>query len=108
MPMQADRSGKQARGKVVAGLGLEMLRIAIPLLGGDKLGQVVADCVAKLGREVSKPPQDLGESELKFMQSQLAGGGGPAGGGAPKPGGMPPTPAPPPGMPPPGADAMAA
>lgn len=104
MPQQADRGGKEARGKVVAGLGLEMLRIAIPLLGNSKMGLIVSECVSKLGREVSKPPADLGAAELKFMESQLGAGGAGPQGGAPKPmQGMPPTPAPPPGMMPQGA-----
>jgi len=99
-PAQADRSGKEARGKVVAGLGLEMMRVAIPLLGNTPLGQRVAEAVAKLGREITKPPADLGQSELKFMGSQLYGGGGPGGAAGPQGArpGMPPTPPAPPMM----------
>src|SRR3989442_1594730 len=97
-PATQDRSGKEARGKIVAGLGLEMMRIAIPLLGNTPLGQRVAEVVAKLGREIAKPPQDLGQSELKFMGSQLyPGGPGPAPQGPPPamPGPPPVPPAPP-------------
>lgn len=71
MPNAPQRGGKEARGKVVAGLGLELLRMAIPLLGMSEDGQAVTEVVAKLGKKFGKPPQDLGQSEMKFMQSQL-------------------------------------
>lgn len=70
-PGQADRGGKEARGKVVAGLGLELLRIAIPLLGNSEDGQSLAEVVAKLGKRFVKPAADMGQSEMKFMGSQL-------------------------------------
>ena len=70
-PGQPDRGGKEARGKVVAGLGLELLRIAIPLLGNSEDGQSLAEVVAKLGKRFVKPAADLGQSEMKFMGSQL-------------------------------------
>jgi hypothetical protein len=84
MPGQVQSSGKEARGKVIAGLGLEMLRIAIPLLGNTPDGLAVVEVVAKLGKKFAKPAADLQKSELTFMQSQLGGGGGgmPAGPGA--------------------------
>ena len=94
-PQKADRGGKEARGKIVAGIGLEMLRIAIPLLGNSPLGLMVAQSVAKLGREITKPPQDLMQSEMTFMQQQLAAGGGGQPGPAAGPA-MPPTPPAPP------------
>ena len=96
-PQHADRGGKESRGKIVAGLGLEMLRIAVPLLGNTPLGQRVAETVAKLGKEISKPPTDLGQSEMQFMSQQLFPGGATGTSGAqggPMPN-MPPTPPPP-------------
>jgi len=71
LPGQADRGGKEARGKVVAGLGLELLRIAIPLLGNSEDGQSLAEVVAKLGKRFVKPAADMGQAEMKFMGSQL-------------------------------------
>ena len=96
-PGRPDRSGKEARGRIVTGLALEMARIAIPLLGNSEDGIELANFVAKFGKRFVKPPQDLGQSELKFMGSQLFGGGGaPPGAQAPPQGGasggMPPTP----------------
>jgi hypothetical protein len=105
MPGQVQSSGKEARGKVIAGLGLEMLRIAIPLLGNTPDGLAVVEVVAKLGKKFAKPAADLQKSELTFMQSQLGGGGGPmAGAGAQGPQAPPQMPAPgampaPPAMP---------
>jgi hypothetical protein len=96
MPQHADRAGKEARGKVVAGLGLEMLRISIPLIGNTDLGHEIAITVGKLGRRLQKPPEDLGQSELKFMGSQLYP---PPQAPAEKAGGLPPTPPPPPSAP---------
>src|SRR6266446_571614 len=80
-PRTPDRGGKEARGKIVAGLGLEMLRIAIPLLGNTPLGIRVSEMVARLGKEITKPAADLGQSEMTFMQQQLFPGGGSPGGG---------------------------
>ena len=99
MPQQADRGGKEARGKIIAGLALELARISIPMLGNTELGQEIASFVAKIGRRLSKPPQDLGQSELKFMGSQLwppAQSGGADGAARPA---MPPPPPPPPQAP---------
>ena len=92
MPGKVPQDGKIARGKVVAGLGLEMLRVSIPLLGNSEEGLLVTEVTAKLAKRFMKPPEDLGKSELGFMQSQLFGQGGPAGGapGGAAPGGAPP------------------
>lgn len=91
-PGQMQQGGKEARGKVVAGLGLEMLRISIPLLANSEDGQAVIEAVAKLGKRFVKPAEDLGQAELKFMGSQMFGGGagGPGGG----PGAAPSAPSP--------------
>ena len=83
-PMGAQQDGKIARGKVVAGLGLEMLRIAIPLLGNTEEGLLVTEVSAKLAKRFVKPPKDMQQSELTFMQSQL-GGQSSADQGAPSP-----------------------
>ena len=101
-PMAPKQGGQEARGRVMAGLGLELLRMAIPLFGNSPDGQAIVEVVAKLGKKFVKPPADLGAAELKFMGSQLGQGGPkPAGPG----GGMPPPPPPPPGAAPaPGAE----
>lgn len=73
------KGGKDMRGKVVAGLAMELLAIALPMLSQSK-GQdgrpsedavAVSDAYNKLLKHFAKPPADLGQSELKFMQSQL-------------------------------------
>lgn len=79
----------------MAGLALQLLRMAIAHLGNTKEANDVASAVAKLGRTFPPPPADLGQAELKFMGSQLGAQGPPAGGAAP--GGMPPRPPMPPG-----------
>jgi len=71
MPNAPQLGGKELRGRTVAGLALELLRMSMPMLGNSEDGQAVAEVVAKLGRKFAKPPQDLAQSELKFMQSQL-------------------------------------
>lgn len=76
-----------------------MMRVGIPLLGNSPLGIMVAEVVAKLGKQITKPPQDLMHSELNFMSQQLGGAGGgaagPVGGAPPRPM-MPPAPPAPP------------
>lgn len=123
------KPGKELRGRTIAGLALELLSIALPQLGAmSDEGQAVAGVIKTLGSKFSRPPRDLGEAEMKFMQSQLypvprpgamdsgpdirsrlssmgvgAGSPPPAGLTMPPgmpPGGMPPGGAPPSGIPP--------
>ena len=66
------KGGQEARGKVVAGLGLEMVRMAISMFPKESdFAIALAETAAKLGKLFQKPDQDMGQSELKFMQSQL-------------------------------------
>lgn len=66
------KGGQEARGKLLAGLGVEMLRIAIPMFPKESdFGITLAEVSAKLGKMFAKPPADLGQAELKFMGSQL-------------------------------------
>lgn len=95
-PAQPERGGKEARGRVVAGLALELARVAIPLLGNSQDGVDLAKFVSTFGKRFVKPPEDLGKSELQFMQSQIfptGAQGGPPGGGPPPMPGAPPLPA---------------
>jgi len=70
--MKGPKDGQEARGKILAGLGLETIRRAIPMFPADSsLGIMLAEVTAKLGKEFAKPPEDLGQAELKFLQSQL-------------------------------------
>jgi hypothetical protein len=83
-PMGARQDGRVARGKIVAGMMLELGRIAIPMLGNTEEGLLVTEVVAKLAKRFMKPPKDLQQSEFQFIQSQLGGQGG-ADQGAPPP-----------------------
>lgn len=102
--MPEAKGGTEARGKIVAGLGLEMIRHAISMFPKDSdFSITLSEMSAKLGKMFKKPPQDLGQAELKFMGSQLypqqqqpnamdSGGGIQQklmGMGAPAPGGSP-------------------
>jgi hypothetical protein len=83
----APQEGKMARGRVLGGIGLEMLRMAASQFKGDsEEGIALMEAAVKLGKMFKKPPADMEESELKFMQAQLRGGGGgsPMDGGAQK------------------------
>ena len=73
------KGGQEARGKVVAGLGLEMVRVAITLFPKESdFAIALAETAAKLGKLFQKPEQDLGQAELKFMGQQLYPGQRPA------------------------------
>mgnify|MGYP001572090272 CR=1 FL=1 len=66
------KGGEEARGKVIAGLALAMIRIAIPKFSKESdLAIVLSEVSAKLGKQFQKPEEDMGLAELKFMQSQL-------------------------------------
>lgn len=68
--MAGPKPGNNAKGEVIAGLALALLEMAIPMLGADR--KIIAEeAHLKLLKEFSKPPQDLGQAELKFMGSQL-------------------------------------
>ena len=70
--MPQAKGGQEARGKIIAGLGLEMIRTAIPMFPKESdLGVACAEVAAKLGRIFQKPEQDIGQAELKFMGQQL-------------------------------------
>lgn len=104
------KGGQEARGKIIAGLATELARIAIPMFPKESpMGIALAEVAAKLGKIFAKPPEDLGQAELKFMGQQLYPGqkpaamdmgnvvrGGLAGQGVPGAAGAPP------GGPPPG------
>ena len=79
---------------VQAGLGLEMLRMAVPNLGNSKVGLDLNAFLAKFGKHFLKPEPGLGKSELRYMESQMYGGGGPQGAAdqGPPPGMLPPAP----------------
>src|SRR3990167_10498190 len=73
------KGGQEARGKVVAGLGLEMVRMAIAMFPKESDFAIsLAETAAKLGKLFQKPDQDLGQAELKFMGQQLYPGQKPA------------------------------
>lgn len=73
------KGGQEARGKILAGLGLEMVRIAIPMFPKESpMAIALAETAAKLGKQFQKPPEDLGMAELKFMQNQIYPGQKPA------------------------------
>jgi hypothetical protein len=73
------KGGQEARGKVIAGLALEMARMAIPLFPKEStMAIMLAEIAAKMGKEFAKPPEDLGQAELKFMGQQLYPGQKPA------------------------------
>jgi hypothetical protein len=73
------KGGQEARGDIVAGLGLEMIRMAQAMYPGtSEKGILLAEVSAKLGRGFKKPPQELGEAELKFMHQSLYPGQRPA------------------------------
>ena len=73
------KGGQEARGKIIAGLATELVRIAIPLFPKESpMGIALAETAAKLGRIFAKPPEDLGQAELKFMSQQLYPGQKPA------------------------------
>ncbi len=66
------QGGKEARGKIVAGLGLEMVRMAIAMFPKESdMAIALAETAAKLGKHFKKPEEDMGAAELKFMGSQL-------------------------------------
>lgn len=106
------KPGKELNGRTVAGLALQLLSVALPQLGPQsEEGIAVAKAIATLGAKFAKPAADLGQAEMKFMQSQLspaprpsAMDSGPgirqslmsmgAGAAPTPPAGMPPTPAP--------------
>lgn len=73
MPAMAapELEGKEARGRVLAGLALEILATSIPMLGKSEDAVVVADAYNKLLKKFAKPPADMGEAELKFIGSQI-------------------------------------
>ena len=73
------KGGQEARGKVVAGLALEMARLAITMFPKESpMAIALAETAAKLGKIFQKPEQDLGQAELKFMGQQLYPGQRPA------------------------------
>ena len=73
------KPGQEARGKIVAGLGLELIRTAISLFPKESdFGIALAETAAKLGKIFQKPEQDMGQAELKFMSQQLYPGQKPA------------------------------
>jgi hypothetical protein len=73
------KAGQEARGKVVAGLGLEMVRMAISMFPKESdMAIALSETAAKLGKMFQKPDQDMGQAELKFMGSQLYPGQQPA------------------------------
>ncbi len=73
------KGGQEARGKVVAGLGLEMVRMAISMFPKESdMAIALSETAAKLGKMFQKPDQDMGQAELKFMGSQLYPGQKPA------------------------------
>ena len=73
------KPGQEARGQVVAGLGLEMVRTAITMFPKESpMAIALAETAAKLGKLFKKPEQDLGQAELKFMGQQLYPGQRPA------------------------------
>ncbi len=77
--MPQPKGGQEARGKVVAGLALEMARLAITMFPKESpMAIALAETAAKLGRIFQKPEQDLGQAELKFMGQQLYPGQRPA------------------------------
>ena len=60
------KGGQEARGKVVAGLGLEMCRLAITMFPKEStMAIALAETAAKLGKLFQKPEQDLGQAELR-------------------------------------------
>ena len=73
------KGGQEARGKIVAGLGLEMVRAAISMFPKESdFAIALAETAAKLGKLFQKPDHDMGQAELKFMGSQLYPGPQPA------------------------------
>jgi hypothetical protein len=71
-PGDGGKPGKEQRGRVLAGLGLHVLTIALPILGPTSPeGAAVADAISKLGKTFAKPPADIGQSEMKFLNSQM-------------------------------------
>lgn len=73
------KGGQEARGKIIAGLATELARIAIPMFPKESpMGIALAETAAKLGKIFAKPPEDLGQAELKFMGQQLYPGQKPA------------------------------
>jgi len=73
------KGGQEARGQIIAGLGLEMVRTAIPMFPKESdMAIALAEIAAKLGKMFKKPPEDLGKAELKFMEQQLFPGQRPA------------------------------
>jgi len=97
--MNPPMAGQDAKGDVMAGLGLWFLGRAVGMFttpqGMSEKGQALAEAVAKLGRKFKAPDKDLGQAELKFMASQYGGpqqGAGPQ--GQPGPQGPPQSPPP--------------
>ena len=82
----AQQLGQQARGKVIAGIGAQMIREAASMFPIDSDENVsLTKSSLELAKMFMKPPEDLGMAELKFMASQLwgqGGGGSPLDGGA--------------------------
>lgn len=73
------KGGQEARGKIIAGLALELARTAIPMFPKESpMAIMLAEIAAKMGKEFAKPPEDLGQAELKFMGQSLYPGQKPA------------------------------
>lgn len=102
MPGQVQQGGKEARGKILGGMALEVARLAMMQYPASSPDAVfLSEIIAKMGKRFSRPQADMMQSELKFMGSQLGAEGGPQ--GAPSPQGPPA-----PQMPSPGPMPMAA
>ena len=103
-PMQQQKPAQETRQNVLMGLALWFASQAHAAAPMSDNAPDIAGMLSKLGKRFQPPPADIGQSEMKFMQSQYTpGGAGPA--AAPKPA-MPPTPPTPPMAAPP--EAMAA